>query len=292
MFCPPGTTGAILCVGNFAIRAYGLLLMIGILLGAYLAAAEARRRGENSDHVWDGLLVVFLLGLIGARLYHVFSNPEGAVGWSYYRENPIKILYIWEGGLAIYGALIGGLIGFFLYAYRHRLAVWRWLDITAPSILVGQAIGRWGNFFNQELYGPPTTLPWGIPIPLERRLPQHLTLPPETRFHPVFLYESLWNTLGFLILFNLSRRLGHRLREGDLFALYLIWYPVGRLWIETLRPDAWKLGNIAAAQVFSLIALAAGLAILIRNRLPGRIRGAKAPTEMPETKTPTGMSEV
>jgi phosphatidylglycerol:prolipoprotein diacylglycerol transferase len=98
----------------------------------------------------------------------------------------------------------------------------------------------------------------------------------------VFLYESLWNTLGFLILFTLSRRLGHRLREGDLFALYLIWYPVGRLWIETLRPDAWKLGDIAAAQIFSLIALAVGLAILIRNRLPGRIPGTKVPTGMSE----------
>lgn len=277
MFCPPGTTGAILCIGNFAIRAYGLLLMLGILLGAWLAAAEARRRGEKPDHVWDGLLVVFIMGLIGARLYHVFSSPEGAVGWSYYRENPIKILYIWEGGLAIYGALIGGLAGFFLYAYRHRLAVWRWLDIVAPSILVGQAIGRWGNFFNQELYGPPTTLPWGIPIALEHRLPQHLTLPPETRFHPVFLYESLWNTIGFLILFHLNRRLGHRLREGDLFALYLIWYPVGRLWIESLRPDAWKIGHIAAAQIFSLIALAAGLAILVYNRIRRQVPAASGP---------------
>jgi len=257
-------------LGPLTVYWYGIILVTGMLVGGYVAAFEAKRRGEKEDHVWNMLMVVVLLGIVGARLYHVFSSPAGGnVGWAYYRVHPAAIFYIWDGGLGIYGAIVGGLIGILLYTYRNKLSLLRYLDIGAPALLIGQAIGRWGNWANQELYGPPTTLPWGIPIDQYHRIPplDDLTRYPLTmRFQPDFLYESLWSLVGVILLLAVGRKLAGKLKEGDLFLAYLVWYPLGRLWVEALRPDAWRIGNIPTAQIISVVLIViAAVLLLVRH---------------------------
>jgi phosphatidylglycerol:prolipoprotein diacylglycerol transferase len=263
-------------IGPIVIHWYGLLIVIGALLGGYLATREARRRGEDPEHVWSGLLWCLLLGLLGARLYHIFSTPaDGSGGFSLYREDKIGIFRVWDGGLGLYGAIPGGVVGVLIYARRQHLSVWRWLDIGAPGLVLAQAIGRWANLINQELYGPPTTLPWGLYIGADHRIPRYadLTVYPTdaTRFHPTFLYESLWNLGVFALLMWGGRRWADRLRDGDVFLVYLVLYGLGRLWIEQFfRPDAWVLGNgLAVAALISLaVAVIAGLMISLRHRRP------------------------
>ena len=261
-------------LGPLTIYWYGIILVTGMLVGGYVAAFEAKRRGENEDHVWNILMAVMLLGIVGARLYHVFSSPAGSnIGWSYYRVHPEAIFYVWDGGLGIYGAMVGGLIGVLLYTYRNKLSLWRYLDIGAPALLIGQAIGRWGNWANQELYGPPTTLPWGIPIDQYHRIPPFDDLtryPLTTRFQPDFLYESLWSLAGVILLLAVGRKLAGRLKEGDLFLAYLVWYPLGRLWVEALRPDAWRIGNIPTAQIISVVLIMIAAVLLLARHLKRR----------------------
>ena len=260
-------------LGPLTIYWYGIIIMTAALVGGTVASFEAKRRGENEEHIWNMLMIVVVLGIVGARLYHVFSSPAGTnLGWAYYREHPWAIFEIWNGGLGIYGAVVGGLLGILLYTYRARLNLLRYLDIGAPALLIGQAIGRWGNFANQELYGPPTTLPWGITIDQYHHIPPFNDLsqyPLTTRFHPDFLYESLWNLVGFGLMLILGRKFSNRLKDGDLFLIYLIWYPLGRIWVESLRPDAWTIGSIPTAQIVSAVLIviaAAVLAIRHRNR--------------------------
>ena len=261
-------------IGPFAIRWYGLLIVIGALLAGYIASLEAKRKGDNPEHIWDALAVVLITGLIGARLYHVFSSPAGSIGWSYYRRHPLDIIAFWRGGFAglgIYGAVAGGTLGLLAYTYWNRLSFLRWADYAAPGLILAQAIGRWGNFINQELYGYPTTLPWGITIDAAHRIPPYDDLtkyPLETRFHPVFLYESLWNFLCFGLLMFLARRYEDRLLEGDVFTAYFILYPFGRLFTEALRPDAWRVAGIPVAQIIAVVCIAGAGAILwYRHRL-------------------------
>lgn len=275
----PPVDPILLRIGPFAVHWYGVLILTGVLLGAVYASRQAPRYGIEPDHIWNGLTVAVLLGIIGARLYHVLSTPAGctpetgyACGWPWYRQHPEDIPKIWLGGLGIYGAIIGGVLGIVLYARVYNLPIPRLLDLGAPGLALGQAIGRWGNFINQELYGPPTGSSWfGLRIDAEHRLPIYKDLPPDTLFHPTFLYESLWCLALFIILAMLARKLERRLRPGDLFAGYLIGYPLGRFWIEFFRPDAWMVGPLAAAQWVGLILLVAGAAfVVLRHR---RARG-------------------
>jgi phosphatidylglycerol:prolipoprotein diacylglycerol transferase len=259
---------------------YGIVVVICILVGSFVASREARRRGQNPDHIWNGLILVIIFGLIGARLYHVVSSPQGLVrGFDYYLQHPVEILMIRQGGLGIFGAIAGGLLAIFIYARWQKLDFLTWIDIAAPGLALGQAIGRWGNFFNQELYGYPTTVPWGIPIDLRFRLPRFADLPETTRFHPTFLYESLWSLGSFVILLYVARRFGDRLLKGDVFLIYCILYPLGRFLVEFQRPDAWMMGPLAAAQVISLLIMAVAMAILVYRH---RRRPA---TEMPPVDT-------
>jgi len=258
-------------LGPLTIYWYGIIIVTAALVGGYVAAFEAKRRGEDEDHVWNMLILVVILGIVGARLYHVFSSPAGGeYGWAYYREHPEAIFQLWNGGLGIFGAVAGGMLGIVLYAYRAKLNISRYFDIGAPALLMGQAIGRWGNFVNQELYGPPTTLPWGLKIDEFHRIPPFNDLtqyPLGVRFHPVFLYESLWNLVGVILVLVIGRKWAAKLKEGDLFLGYLIWYPAGRLWVEALRPDAWKIGTIPTAQIISaLLIVAAVVALILRHR--------------------------
>jgi phosphatidylglycerol:prolipoprotein diacylglycerol transferase len=219
--------------------------------------------------VWDGLFWLVIGGIIGARLWHVFTPPPSMVAQGittrYYLTHPLDILAIWNGGLGIPGAVIGGLIALYLFCRKRGLSFAVWVDIISPSLALGQAIGRWGNFVNQELYGQPTDLPWGIPIDPEHRLPgfeQH------THFHPTFLYESLWNFANMALLLWLGHRYSDRLKDGDIFLGYLIVYPVGRFWLEFLRLDSAKVAGLNANQtLMAVVALAAAGALVWRHRL-------------------------
>jgi phosphatidylglycerol:prolipoprotein diacylglycerol transferase len=304
---PSPTNPILIQVGPFIVRWYGLLIVLGALAAAYIGTFEAKRRRENPEHPWNLLMWCLILGIIGARLYHVLSSPAGASrGFSYYFiEKPFATLnlfgaaipfptalMIWEGGIGIYGALLGGILAVFIYTRRHHLNFWRWLDILAPGMLLAQAIGRWGNFFNQELYGPPTTLPWGITITnVHQRIPPYndlTTYPLSTTFQPVFLYESLWNLIGFGLMMWLARKYARRLLDGDMFSFYLIWYSVGRILIESLRPDAWTFGGIPTAQIVgtTLSLIGAGLIILRRQRPELATSPDTHPTQPPKRRRP------
>jgi phosphatidylglycerol:prolipoprotein diacylglycerol transferase len=261
-------------IGPIVVHWYGLLVIAGILAGGTVATFEAKRRGEDPEHVWNGLLWCIVFGLVGARLYHIVSSPaDGTRRFRGYLQDPIAVFRVWDGGLGVFGAVAGGVVGLLLYARRHRLNAWRWLDIAAPGLVLAQAVGRWANLINQELYGPPTTLPWGVYIGVEHRIPSYndLTRYPTdtTRFHPTFLYESLWCLGIFVLLAWGGRRWEHRLRDGDVFLAYLVLYGVGRVWIEQFfRPDAWALGSgLAVGTLISLIvASLAALLIWLRHR--------------------------
>ena len=277
---------------DFGIHWYGILIVSGVMLGALYASWRAKQDSENPDHVWNGLIAAIILGIIGARLYHVFSEPAGgSVGWSYYRQHPIEIVYIWHGGLGIYGAIAGGALGVMLYAWRAKLRPLQWLDYGAPGLALGQAIGRWGNFINQELYGPPTNRSWGLIIDPQFRIAPYndlTTYPPDTLFHPTFLYESLWCLVVFIVLALIAYKWKDRLLDGDMLLGYIIGYPLGRFFIEYLRPDAWMLGPIAAAQLFAIICVIGGVALLVvRHTI---LRQTRPPVEMPIE--PTSEQEV
>jgi phosphatidylglycerol:prolipoprotein diacylglycerol transferase len=263
---------------DFGIHWYGVLIVLGIIFGTYYAAWRARQDGESPDHVWNGVILAIVLSIIGARLYHVFSEPEGGnYGWSYYREHPIEILFIWNGGLGIYGAAVGGALGVIIYAYFAKLRPLQWLDYGAPGMVMGQAIGRWGNFINQELYGPPTGSSWwGLIIDRDYRIVPYTDTnlyPVETTlFHPTFLYESVWCVLVFVALALVQHRWRKKLLEGDILCGYLVAYPLGRFFIEWFfRPDAWMMGGMAAAQWFSIGSILIGAtALVVRHLLAGR----------------------
>jgi len=284
-----GMNPVLISFGPMAVTWYGLLIVGGAVLAAWIATREARRRGEDPEHVWNVLPWLLIAGIIGARLYHVFSNPVGGIGWSWYREHPMDIIAFWNGGfrgLGIFGGVLAGFIALVIYLRAHHLSLPRWLDIVAPGVLVAQAIGRFGNFINQELYGPPTTLPWGFKInptypfqvPTEmlgRTDAEILDYVSRTRFHPTFFYEALWNVVGFVVLMTVGRRWAGRLREGDLFLGYLIWYPLGRIMVEMFRPDAWVSGlpGLATAQLVSLALIVIGVVGLILRHRNGRPAG-------------------
>lgn len=258
-------------IGPLTLYWYGFLITIGALAGAYVASRQAKRKGIDPEHVWNALIPALIFGLIGARLYHVFSSPPGGIGWEYYRQNPMDIIAFWNGGLrglGIYGAIIGGAFGVWLYCRFAHLSFLTFLDIAAPGLALAQTIGRFGNYFNQELYGYPTTLPWGIPIDLQHRLPQFADLPLDTRFHPTFLYEAVLNLLLFLALMYISRRWDSWLRSGDVFLVYLIGYSLIRFTIEFQRPDAWTIGGLPTAQWLAiLIAAISAIILIVRHRI-------------------------
>ncbi len=293
-------------IGPFQLHWYGVFIVVGVILAAWLSTIEARRRGEDPDHVWGLLTWVLILGIIGARLYHVFSTPTGSfANWAYYREHPIEIIDFWNGGfrgLGIFGAVIGGVLGVVLYTWRHHLSLLRWLDIPAPGLLVAQAIGRMGNRVNQELYGPPTNVAWAFHInpaypcqeptgsPMACGNPALLTDAARQwyathGFHPTFFYEAGWNLIGFAVLWIGARRLRGWLRDGDVFFSYLIWYGLGRFWVEMFRPDAWRLGTLATAQWVALASIAIGIvAIIVNHARPRRPQ----PVDEEQTQAPAG----
>ena len=256
----PGIT-----IGTIHLSYYGMILMFGALLAAWLAERDAKRRSLNSDFVWDALIWVLIGGILGARIWHILTPPESMVqaGFTtkWYLTHPLDMLTTWRGGLGIPGAVIGGVLTLYWYCRRRKQNFSTWLDVVAPSLALGQAVGRWGNFVNQELYGSPTTLPWGIHID---NAPGYSA---GTRFHPLFLYESLWNFANLALLLWLGRRCAARLKSGDLFLTYLITYPIGRFFLEFLRLDTSQVAGLNANQtLMAAVALAAIAALVWRHR--------------------------
>jgi phosphatidylglycerol:prolipoprotein diacylglycerol transferase len=238
---------------------YGIIIVAGTIAGAFLAASEAKRKGIDPDHVWNGLLFALLFGVLGARLYHVLSDvavgdPNGYFA-NDFGTNLINVLNPRSGGLGIFGAVVGGIFGIWVYTRFAKVKFWGLVDIAIPGLALAQAIGRWGNFMNQELYGYPTDLPWGIPITAAHRLPQFASLPDTARFHPTFLYESIGMFIVTGLLLYIARRWDKTLKPGDMLLLYGIFYPLVRFFTEMQRPDAWLLANtgVPTAQVISVV---------------------------------------
>jgi len=255
-------------IGPLEIAWYGILIVGSAMVAAWVSEREAKRHGDDPEHVWNALLLCLILGMVGARLYHVVSSLD------YYLQHPMEILNTRQGGLAIYGAVAGGVVAVWLYTRQQKLNFWHWVDLATPGLVLAQSIARWANFLNQELYGFPTTLPWGIYIDAAHRIPPFNDLaqyPLSTRFHPTFLYESLGNVVNFLVLMYVSRRYSDRLKDGDIFLLYGVLYPVLRFLIEFQRPDAWKIAGVATAQWIAIgsILLCSGL-LLYRHRRSGQ----------------------
>lgn len=258
-------------LGPLYFRFYAMALLTGMFAAAGLTSYRAKRSGHDPDHVWNGLTWVIFAGLIGARLYHVLTPPPsmGITALDYLR-NPLSAIAIWKGGLGVPGALIGGGLAFFIYARRQRLDFLVWVDLIIPSVALGQAVGRWGNYFNQELYGRPTDLPWAITIRPENRVAGYESF---SRFHPMFFYEIILTLLICVGLIWIGRRFAGRLRPGDLLVSYVVLYGGGRFFLEFLKLDAPALGGgLTIAQVVSLSAVTVSLAFLVARRrlLPGR----------------------
>lgn len=230
---------------EIVLRWYGVLVMLGAVVGAFWAEREIRRRGENGETIWDAMIWVLPIGILGARFWYVVNNIFA--GGTYYLDNPIKILYVWEGGLHFFGGLLFGGVALFYFLKQNGMDVWLFLDALAPATLLGQALARPANFINQELYGQPTQLPWGIPIDASHRLAQFSDLsrfPVEsTRFHPTFAYEMILNLLIVLLLWWLSRRYEEELKPGALFSAWLLLAGLSRTFIEFFRPDQALIGD-------------------------------------------------
>ena len=261
----PSPSTNIWYIGAFPLRAYALCIIAGILVALIIANRRWRARGGTADNMELIVVVAVPFGIVGARLYHVITDYQLYFGPG---RQPLDALKIWQGGLGIWGAVAFGVLGAYLVARRRKMVFPAVLDALAPAILVAQAIGRLGNWFNQELFGRPTTLPWGLEIAPQYRPADYVQF---ATFHPTFLYEMLWNLAAALLLVWLDRRF--RLGHGKVFALYVMLYCAGRFWIEALRIDTVnEIGGFRLNNYTALIGFVVALLWfiwLIRNR-PGR----------------------
>lgn len=223
---------------------YGIIICAGFILAALYVSSRTKEFGITSDNLMDCLIICVPLGIICARIYYVVFE------WSYYAEHPSEIIAIWKGGIAIYGGIIGTLIGLFVYSRVKKLSFASLCDLAAFGLLIGQCIGRWGNFVNGEAHGGPTSLPWGM------------TIDGGSMVHPTFFYESLWNLIGFILLHFSSKK---RKFKGEMALLYVAWYGAGRAWIEGLRTDSLYIGPVRVSQLLAAISCIAAIAVLVRQ---------------------------
>ena len=260
-------------IGPFSLHWYGLTMTAAIFFGAFVASRYVARHKQDPGTIWDMLMWVLIPAIVGARLYYVFIQAPRA-DLADYLAHPVKILEVWNGGIHIYGAFILGGLTLILYMRARKLPFLLYFDAIGLGLMLGQAIGRIGNFINQELYGPPTTWPWGLIIDPAHRVPQYSDLiryPSNTLFQPLFLYEMTWDLIGFFLLLWISRRFSKQLKTGDLFLLFLIWSPLGRFFIEFFRTDSWFFPGTPFNLVHILTAAAvitASIILYLRHR-PG-----------------------
>ena len=256
-------------IGNFAIPLhwYGVLAATGMIVASWVTSLEINRRKENPDYFWDALIWILPAGVVGARLWYVANYTLG--GGTRYLENPVSILNIKEGGLHYFGGILFGIIVLYFYVKRHKLDLWLLLDSVTPTLLIGQAVARPANFINQELYGPPTDLPWGISISPSHRIPpwNNLELFPEgtTHFHPTFAYEMIWNFAAAGLLIWLGRKFPNKFKPGAMTAGWLIMAGIGRIIIETWRPDQPKIPGtgLSYSWLVAVIMAVFGIAMLL-----------------------------
>ncbi|HEX2884706.1 MAG TPA: prolipoprotein diacylglyceryl transferase [Candidatus Limnocylindria bacterium] len=256
-------------IGPLQLHWYGIIIASAVLIAGLLGSRVAVWLNEDPEDGWSMLLLVMVLAIIGARLYHVVHL------WDYYSANPIEIPMIWNGGVGIPGGVVGGALGIWLYTRAKGLNAWRWMDVYAPALLLGQVIGRLGNYVNQELYGPPVQLcgtefppclPWGIQIDAAHRAGttwDPVTFPPETTtFMPLFAYEMVLNFIGMLLILFVIRRFGPRLLAGDAALMYFMWYGSVRSVLETYRVNNWTLAGVPTAIWIGMAAVILSAAFL------------------------------
>src|SRR3954454_1875032 len=242
--------------GPLQVHWYGVIIGLAIILALYIAVRETDKRGLDKDVFMDLMLWAIPIAILSARLYYVIFE------WNYYSQNPGEIIAIWNGGLAIHGALIGGVITAIVFTKKRQVSFWQLVDIAAPSIILGQAIGRWGNFINQEAHGGEVTRAFLENLQLPEFIINQMYIN-GAYYHPTFLYESIWNIVGFILLILLRRV---NLRRGELFLSYVIWYSVGRFFIEGLRTDSLMIGGLRMAQTISVVLILGAVLILIYRR--------------------------
>ncbi|KQO82872.1 prolipoprotein diacylglyceryl transferase [Frigoribacterium sp. Leaf263] len=264
--------------GSLRIHAYALCILAGIVIAGIITNQRLKRRGAENGVVIDVMLFAVPMGIIGGRVFHVITHPGD------YFSSPdqyIHVLFIWEGGLAIYGALLFGAVGVWLGCRYSGLRFWTFADALAPGLLVAQACGRLGNWFNNELFGMPTDLPWGLEI--DSSNPAYPTgLPEGTLFHPTYLYEIVWMLAGVAILLLIERKT--TLEWGKALSFYLVWYGIGRAWFESIRTDPSLLFFGIRTNVwmsFAAIVLGIVIYVVATRRHPGRVPGAYAPGRSP-----------
>jgi phosphatidylglycerol---prolipoprotein diacylglyceryl transferase len=247
-------------LGPIQVHWYGLIIGFGVLLGLIIALRESERRGLDKEIFTDMILFAVPIAIISARIYYVIFQ------WEYYSQNPGDIIKIWNGGIAIHGALIGSVLTAIVFAKVKKVSFWKLADIAAPSLLLGQAIGRWGNFMNQEAHGGEITRSFLENMHLPEFIINQMYIN-GTYYHPTFLYESIWNILGVIILLSLRKV---NLRRGELFLTYVIWYSIGRYYIEGLRTDSLMLtDSLRIAQVISIVLVAVAIALVVYRRVSG-----------------------
>jgi phosphatidylglycerol:prolipoprotein diacylglycerol transferase len=245
---------------------YGIMIMLGVVVASFFAYREARRRGEDPDHVWQMFPWVLILGIVGARVGFILSQ----LGDPHYQDIG-NWFRVWEGGLSIQGAIVGGVVAVLYYCRRYVLSFFKWADIIVPGLALAQAIGRWGNYFNQEAFGSQCDLPWCIPISAQRQTEvAGIQNPdPNARFHPTFAYEMIWDLINFGLLMWLGRQKRIRLREGDLLWVYLIVYSIGRFVIEQIRIDSATVGGLKTPAIVAILTIVIAWTMLIYRHRPG-----------------------
>lgn len=242
--------------GTFKVRWYGILIATGIILAFLLVQKEMVKQKMHPDFLTDMLIWAVPISIISARIYYVIFS------WDFYKDHPGDIIKIWEGGIAIHGALIGAIITAVIFTKKRGVSFWKVADITAPGLLVGQIIGRWGNFMNQEAHGGPVSQSFLENNIIPEWIMNQMTIDGIT-YHPTFLYESMWNLVGLAIILLLRRV---NLKRGEIFFFYIIWYSVGRFFIEGMRTDSLYGGGLRAAQVVSILGVLIALGIFIYRR--------------------------
>ncbi|MFT4231716.1 MAG: prolipoprotein diacylglyceryl transferase [Leucobacter sp.] len=266
--------------GPLRIYLYALCIIAGIVVAGIWTARRLGSRGGERGAVFDFLVWALVLGIVGARLYHVLTHWGDYFGEG---KNPLEIFAFWNGGIAIFGSLIGGAVGVLIASRITGIRFWSFADALVPGMLIAQAIGRFGNWFNHELFGGPTTLPWGLEIESSNSA-FPIGLPEGTLFHPTFLYEALWNVLGVFVLLAIERRL--RPRWGTFFAMYLVWYGIGRTFIESLRVDPSLLFlGIRTNVLAALLAIVLGIVVYFVQR--SRHVGVEASVYLPGRSNPS-----